>query len=127
MEDVFLPIIIVGMLFIGLPWIILHYTTRWKTQGGLTEADENLLDELHDLARRLDDRMCTIERIVQAENPNWRSLACGPDDLEESRDRVRRLRDERAQRVLERELGQEEDEVEPLPSGRSNQPTRRNG
>lgn len=122
MEDVLVPIMIVGMLFIGLPWIILHYTTRWKTQGGLTEADENLLDELHDLARRLDDRMCTIERIVQAENPNWRQLACGTDEIEDSRNRVRELRDERSKRLLERSADFEE---EPFATSRSNQPSRR--
>ena len=38
----------------------------------LTSGDEKLLDELHDAARRLDDRLCTIERIMTAENPNWR-------------------------------------------------------
>ena len=81
MDEVFLPIIIVGMLFIGLPWIILHYVSKWKTASTLTTEDENLLDELHDLARRLDDRMATIERIVQAENPNWRSLAHDPAGL----------------------------------------------
>ena len=78
MDEIFLPIIIVGMLFIGLPWIIFHYISKWKTASTLTTEDENLLDELHDLARRLDERMCTIERIVQAENPNWRSVACDP-------------------------------------------------
>jgi phage shock protein B len=78
MEDVFLPIVIVGMLFIGLPWIIFHYVTKWKSASSLTTEDENLLDELHDLARRLDDRMCTIERIMTAENPNWRAAACDP-------------------------------------------------
>jgi len=31
-----------------------------------------LLDDLHDAARRLDDRLCTIERIMTAENPDWR-------------------------------------------------------
>ena len=51
------PIVIVGMLFIGLPWLIFHYITKWKTAATLTTEDENLLDELHDLARRLDDRM----------------------------------------------------------------------
>jgi len=69
------PIIIVGMLFLGLPWIIFHYITRWKSVGSLTAEDENLLDELHDLARRLDDRLGTVERIMTAENPNWRSIA----------------------------------------------------
>jgi phage shock protein B len=72
MEDVFLPIIICGMLFIGLPWIIFHYVTHWKKASSLSVEDENLLDELHDTARRLDERMRSIERIIAADNPNWR-------------------------------------------------------
>ncbi|MFM9852478.1 MAG: envelope stress response membrane protein PspB [Sphingomonadaceae bacterium] len=67
------PIIIVGILFIGLPWVIFHYVTQWKKHASLTREDENLLDELHDMARRLDDRMGTIERIIAADNPNWKS------------------------------------------------------
>src|SRR5665213_2176522 len=66
---------------IGLPWLIFHYVAQWKRNGTLTREDENLLDELHDLARRLDDRMCSIERIMTAENPNWRSIACEPADI----------------------------------------------
>ena len=65
-------------LFIGLPWLIFHYVTKWKTAATLTGSDEKLLDELHDAARRLDDRLCTIERIMTAENPNWRQN-CLPD------------------------------------------------
>jgi phage shock protein B len=30
------------------------------------------------MARRLDDRLCTIERIMNAENPDWQQ-ACLPD------------------------------------------------
>ena len=59
-------------LFIGLPWLIFHYITKWKQAKTLTDSDEKLLDDLHDAARRLDDRLCTIERIMTAENPNWR-------------------------------------------------------
>ena len=59
-------------LFIGLPWLIFHYVTKWKQAATLTQSDEKLLDELHDAARRLDDRLCTIERIMTAENPDWR-------------------------------------------------------
>ena len=72
MEDTIVPIAIVGMLFIGLPWIIFHYVTQWKRARGLSIEDENLLDGLHDLARRLDERLATIERIVAADKPNWR-------------------------------------------------------
>ena len=72
MEDVLIPLIVVPILFIGLPWLIFHYITKWKQAATLTGSDEKLLDELHDAARRLDDRLNTIERIMTAENPNWR-------------------------------------------------------
>ena len=65
-------IIIVPIVVIGLPWLIFHYMTKWKQAKTLTMGDEKLLDELHDAARRLDDRLNTIERIMTAENPNWR-------------------------------------------------------
>ena len=71
MDDVLIPIAIVGMLFIGLPWLIFHYVTQWKKAGGINREDEDLLDELYDLARRLDDRLMSIERIIAAENPDW--------------------------------------------------------
>ena len=64
-------IAIVSVLVI-LPWMIFHYVTKWKSAARLTGSDEKLLDELHDAARRLDDRICTIERIMTAENPDWR-------------------------------------------------------
>lgn len=72
MEDVLLPIVIVGMLFIGLPWMILHYLTKWKSGRGISQQDEALLDDLHEMARRLDGRLNSIERIIAAEDPNWK-------------------------------------------------------
>ena len=81
MEEVLIPVLIVGMLFIGLPWLIFHYVTKWKSQATLTTEDENLLDELHELARRLDDRMVTIERIMAAENPGWRQVTADPASI----------------------------------------------
>ena len=78
MPEEFFVMIVVGMLFIGLPWLVFHYITKWKSAATLTGEDEKLLDELHDLARRLDDRMVTIERIMAAENPGWRQLSQDP-------------------------------------------------
>ena len=80
-------IIAIVALFIGLPWLIFHYITKWKTAATLTSGDEKLLDELHEAARRLDDRLCTIERIMTAENPNWRQQ-CMPG---RDRDQAHRL------------------------------------
>ncbi len=82
MEDVVIPFIAIVTLFIGLPWLVFHYITKWKTAATLTGADEKLLEDLHDAARRLDDRLCTIERIMTAENPNWRQ-SCLPEQRTE--------------------------------------------
>ncbi|MEY2927832.1 MAG: envelope stress response rane protein PspB [Pseudomonadota bacterium] len=66
-------ILIVATLFIGLPWLIFHYVTKWKSTGSLTREDENLLDGLYESARRLEDRMTTIERIITADDPDWKA------------------------------------------------------
>ena len=76
-------IAIISVLVI-LPWIIFHYMTRWRQAASLTRSDEKLLDDLHEMARRLDDRLCTIERIMTVENPNWRQQ-CLPGRSESSR------------------------------------------
>jgi phage shock protein B len=104
MTNILYPAVILGILFIGFPWVLFHYITKWKSASSITTEDENLLDELHDLARRLDDRMVTIERIVQAENPNWRSLGADP---------VETALEDRSERIYEA-------------SGRTNRPIRRN-
>jgi phage shock protein B len=78
LTKIFTILSILGMLVIGLPWLIFHYITRWKTAATLTNEDERMLEELYDLARRLDDRVMTIERIVTVDNPNWRAIACDP-------------------------------------------------
>ena len=91
MEGVIGPIVICSILFIGLPWILFHYITKWKTAATITGADEKLLDELYDLARRLDDRLCSIERIMTAENPNWKQQ-CLPDATARIEDELSDLR-----------------------------------
>jgi phage shock protein B len=102
-DEMWIPVIAITAIFVVLPWIIFHYISKWKTAATLTTEDENLLDELHDLARRLDDRMGTIERIIQADNPNWRALGQDP---------VETALEDRSERLYES-------------AGRSNRPSRR--
>ncbi|WP_420144980.1 envelope stress response membrane protein PspB [Sphingobium sp.] len=80
MEEIFLPIMVCGMLFIGMPWLIFHYVTKWKQAPKITDEDERLLDELHLLARRLEERLQTVERIVAADNPDFRPSRPAQDD-----------------------------------------------
>ncbi len=71
MDEIFVPLSFVA-IFIGVPWVILHYVTRWKTAATLTVDDESMLEELYALARRLDDRMDTVERLVASDNPDFK-------------------------------------------------------
>ena len=67
-EEVF----IIPAIVHGLPWIIMHYITKWKTAATITTDDEHLLEELYGLAKRLDERMDTVERLVAADNAEFK-------------------------------------------------------
>lgn len=77
MEEAMTAISICAILFVGLPGIILHYMTQWRKAKGISIEDERLLDDLHDTARRLDARLDSIERIIAADNPDWKAGALG--------------------------------------------------
>jgi phage shock protein B len=56
-----------------------------------------LLDELYSLARRCDERLNTVERIMAADNPNWRALASDTPEralpeIEAMEERLRRIK-----------------------------------
>ncbi|MGB3754414.1 MAG: envelope stress response membrane protein PspB [Parerythrobacter sp.] len=72
-------IFVVPTIFIGLPWVILHYITRWKTAATITTDDEALLDDLYQLAKRLDERMDTVERLVAADHPDFNQTRLLPE------------------------------------------------
>lgn len=75
MEDA----LIIPVVLIGVPWLILHYITKWKTAATITSDDEVLLEELYDLAKRLDERMDTVERLVASDNPDFKPGRVLPD------------------------------------------------
>lgn len=77
-------VIVMGCLFVGLPWLILHYVTKWKTAPKLTDGDEQMLEELYQLARRLDERMDTVERLVAADSPEFERPRLIADSAEDN-------------------------------------------
>jgi phage shock protein B len=91
MENTLIPVLIVGMLCIGLPWLILHYVTRWKTAATLTNDDERMLGDMNELARRLEDRLDTVERLVAKENPEWQARRIDRETKDFDPENVRRL------------------------------------
>jgi phage shock protein B len=61
---------LVGVAFIV--WIVLHYVTKWKTAATITTDDEVLLEEMYNLAKRLDERMDTVERLVAHDHADFK-------------------------------------------------------
>ena len=64
---------VILFLTIGLPlFIVLHFVTRWKQSREISQDDEKLLEELWSLSQRLEDRIETLERILDDDRPTWR-------------------------------------------------------
>lgn len=85
-EFIFIP-----LFFIGLPWLILHYVTKWKTAATITSDDEVLLEELYNLAKRLDERMDTVERLVASDDPSFNPVRHIQADQETDNQQLREL------------------------------------
>ncbi|MEP7349338.1 MAG: envelope stress response membrane protein PspB [Sphingorhabdus sp.] len=84
-------IVVIPALFLGLPWIIMHYITKWKTAATLTNDDEKMLSEMYELARRLEDRLDTVERLVSSDNPDFTPRRIDRDAEDYVSENVRRL------------------------------------
>lgn len=82
---------VVAILFIGLPWMVLHYMTKWKTAPTITADDEVLLEELYNLAKRLDERMDTVERLVASDDPEFTPARRLTADHEKDNQQLREL------------------------------------
>ena len=65
-----LPILLVTVC---LPlWIIFHYITKMKMSKGLSPEDEKMLSEVWESTNRMEERITTLERILDIEAPSWR-------------------------------------------------------
>jgi phage shock protein B len=61
------------MVIVAPLWLIFHYVTLWKTQRNAGRADQGAMNTMWDTARRLEDRVAALEKLLDAEAPGWRS------------------------------------------------------
>ncbi|QXO18527.1 envelope stress response membrane protein PspB [Vibrio ostreae] len=64
--------LVVFLIFVAPLWLLLHYRSKRKAANGLSQEDYEALQGLSDKAKGLQDRINTLERILDAESPNWR-------------------------------------------------------
>ena len=70
--ELFFAALIVFIIFVGCPWVFLHYRTLQKKTGDYSIADYHRLQELNEIADNLTQRVQTLEAILDDEAPNWR-------------------------------------------------------
>ncbi len=71
--DFLFPLLVIFLVVVLPIWLVMHYVTRNSADRKLSSKDEALLDELNDSARKMEDRIRSLERILDADSPNWRN------------------------------------------------------
>jgi phage shock protein B len=71
--DFIFPLLVIFLVIVLPVWLVMHYSTRNSAHRRLNSKDEALLEELNDSARKMEDRIRSLERILDADSPNWRN------------------------------------------------------
>lgn len=63
------------IVFVAIPaplFIVLHFITKWKQSREISGGDEKMLEDVWLLAQRLEERLESLETILDSELPDWR-------------------------------------------------------
>ncbi len=63
------------IVFIAIPaplFIVLHFITKWKQSREISGGDEKMLEDMWLLAHRLEERLESLETILDSDPPDWR-------------------------------------------------------
>ncbi len=67
------PSAVIFLVVVAPIWIVAHYLTRWRRARKLSAEDERSLGDLFEAARRMEARLAALERVLDAEAPEWRT------------------------------------------------------
>ncbi|CAM3660410.1 envelope stress response membrane protein PspB [Parendozoicomonas haliclonae] len=66
------PLSTILTLFLFLPWLIFHYVMKVRDSRRLDEESRVLFEETVHRVEHVQERVHTLERILDAEVPGWR-------------------------------------------------------
>jgi phage shock protein B len=67
----FVPVVIF-LTIVSPVWIFMHYRSKQRAQGALSDEERLELESLSTHAERMVDRIDTLEAILDSETPGWR-------------------------------------------------------
>jgi len=71
-DESFLILFVIFLIFVLPLIIIMHYVTKWKATKGLTSEEQHMLEELLDSSERMQSRLSALETILDQKSPQWR-------------------------------------------------------
>jgi phage shock protein B len=60
---------------LAIIWVNRHYRTKRAQAGVLAEEEKATLEDMARVAVKLEDRVATLEKILDSEQPKWRDTA----------------------------------------------------
>jgi len=64
--------VILFLTIVAPLFVVLHFVTKWKQSREISGDDEQMLEDLYLLSQRMEERLATLERILDDGLPEWR-------------------------------------------------------
>ena len=74
----FVPVVLF-MCIVAPTWIFMHYRSKQRSQSELSEEERAALESLAARAEIMAERIDTLESILDAETPGWRTRGQAED------------------------------------------------
>ena len=77
-EMMFVPMILF-MAIVAPIWIVMHYRSRHRSSQSLSDDERESLDQMLATVDKLNDRIQSLEAILDADHPSWREQSATRD------------------------------------------------
>ena len=64
---------IIALTVVAPIWIVSHYVTKWRLAKGLSTDDAETLEEMWKVTQKMEDRIETLESILDQNVDGWRN------------------------------------------------------
>lgn len=71
LQFLFVPTILF-MTVLGPIWVSMHYSAKKREAKTLLADEEEALDRLLTIAETMEERLESLEKILEADDPNWK-------------------------------------------------------
>lgn len=72
MNDMLFVAVIVFLTVPAPIFIVFYFITKWKQSREISGADEQMLDDVWTMSQRFEERLESLEIILDNEVPEWR-------------------------------------------------------